>query len=78
MTLQMKLDEAREEGKEIGIREGKEIGIREGKEVGRSEGRLLALQDLVNAGVITVEKAAEMIGIAKEKFVEQVKNLNEE
>lgn len=66
MTLQMKLDEAREEGKEIGRREGKE------------EGKLLALQDLVNSGVIMIEKAAEMMGISKEEFAERVKHLNEE
>ena len=66
MTLQMKLDEAREEGKEMGIREGKEVG------------RLLTLQDLVNTGVITIEKAAEMMGISKDEFAERVKNLNEE
>ena len=55
-----------------------QMKLDEAREEGKEEGRFLALQDLVSAGVISIEMASEMMGISKEEFSERVKNLNEE
>ena len=65
MTLEEKYEEYLEEGREI----GKEIGIEEGKEIGKEE----TVLSFLNKGLITIEAAAEELGITPEELQEKMK-----
>ena len=61
-----------EEAMQKGIEKGIEKGIQKGIE----QGRIHALIELVNDGVLTIEKAAEKAGMSAEEFGNAMKNAN--
>ena len=65
-----------EKGIKKGIEQGLERGRQEGIEQGLQQGRIHALIELVNDGVLTIEKAAEKAGMSAEEFGNAMKNAN--
>ena len=65
-----------EKGIQKGIEQGLEQGRQEGIEQGLQQGRIHALIELVNDGVLTIEKAAEKAGMSAEEFGNAMKNAN--
>ena len=61
-------EEAMQKGIEKGIEQGLEQGRQEGMEQGLQQGRIRALIELVNDGVLTIEKAAEKASMSVEEF----------
>ena len=59
--------EGREEGRKEGREEGRKEGREEGRKEGREEGREKAIIDMVRNNAISVETAAEYLGISEEK-----------
>ena len=59
------------EAKEEGIKEGIKEGITEGKK----EGKIEALIALVKKGILSLQQAAEQMGMSIEKFEKEAKNL---
>ena len=57
-----------EKGIQKGIEQGLERGRQEGIEQGLQQGRIHALIELVNDGVLTIEKAAEKASMSVEEF----------
>ena len=57
-----------EKGIKKGIEQGLERGRQEGIEQGLQQGRIHALIELVNDGVLTIEKAAEKASMSVEEF----------
>ena len=57
-----------EKGRKEGIEQGIEQGRQEGIEQGLQQGRIHALIELVNDGVLTIEKAAEKASMSAEEF----------
>lgn len=49
--------------------------INEGKIEGKMEGKIEALLSLVKDGLITIQQAAERMGMTIEKFEKEAKNL---
>ena len=58
------------------MQKGIEKGRQEGIEQGIEQGRIHALIELVNDGVLTIEKAAEKASISVEEFRNAMKNAN--
>ena len=58
----------RQQGIEIGIREGSEIGRQQGFKIGLKAGTIKALLNLIKKHKITVEEAAEEVGMTTEEF----------
>ena len=69
-------EEAMQKGLEQGRQEGIERGREQGIEQGLLQGRIHALIDLVNDGVLTIEKAAGKAGMSVEEFRNVMKNAN--
>ena len=69
-------EEAMQKGIEKGRQEGIQKGIEQGIEQGLQQGRIYALIELVNDGVLTIEKAAEKAGMSVEEFRNAMKNAN--
>ena len=65
-----------EEAMQKGIEKGRQEGIQKGIEQGLQQGRIHALIELVNDGVLTIEKAAEKAGMSVEEFRNAMKNAN--
>ena len=65
-----------QKGIEKGRQEGIQKGIEQGIEQGLQQGRIYALIELVNDGVLTIEKAAEKAGMSVEEFRNAMKNAN--
>ena len=63
-----------EKGIQKGIERGLERGRQEGIEQGLQQGRIHALIELVNDGVLTIEKAAEKASMSVEEFGNAMKN----
>ena len=61
--------EGRVEGRAEGRAEGEKKGRAEGEKKGRMEGKLLAYHEMVNQGLLTPEKAAELLGITLNEFL---------
>ena len=57
-----------EQGRQEGMQKGMAQGIEQGIEQGIQQGRTHALAELVNDGVLTIEKAAEKAGMSVEEF----------
>ena len=74
--IEQGLEQGRQEGIEQGLERGRQEGIEQGLERGRQEGieqglqqgRIHALIELVNDGVLTIEKAAEKASMSAEEF----------
>ena len=75
-AMQKGIEKGRQEGIEQGIEQGLERGRQEGIEQGLQQGRIHALIELVNDGVLTIEKAAEKAGMSAEAFRNAMKNAN--
>ena len=71
-AMQKGLEQGRQEGIERGIERGREQGI----EQGLLQGRIHTLIELVNDGVLTIEKAAGKAGMSVEEFRNVMKNAN--
>ena len=73
------LAEGRAEGRAEGIAEGRAEGLAEGRAEGLAEGRAKArielLSALVEEGVLTLEKAAEKVGLSPEEFLQKAEDL---
>ena len=69
-------EEAMQKGIEKGRQEGIQKGIEQGIEQGLQQGRIYALIELVNDGVLTIEKAAEKASMSVEEFRNAMKNVN--
>ena len=67
-AMQKGIEKGRQEGIEQGIEQGLEQGRQEGIEQGLQQGRIHALIELVNDGVLTIEKAAEKASMSAEEF----------
>ena len=67
-AMQKGIEKGRQEGIEQGIEQGLERGRQEGIEQGLQQGRIHALIELVNDGVLTIEKAAEKASMSVEEF----------
>ena len=65
-----------EEAMQKGIEKGRQEGIQKGIEQGLQQGRIHALIELVNDGVLTIEKATEKAGMSVEEFRNAMKNVN--
>ncbi len=65
-----------EQGRQEGMQKGMAQGIEQGIEQGIQQGRTHALAELVNDGVLTIEKAAEKAGMSVEEFRNAMKNAN--
>ena len=65
-----------EEAMQKGLERGRQEGIEQGIEQGLQQGRIHALIELVNDGVLTIEKAAEKACISVEEFRNVMKNAN--
>ena len=70
--------------REDGFEDGREIGREEGREIGREEGlkegRFKELCNLVEDGIITIEQAAERMGMKPDEFLKKKdsgRNINE-
>ena len=82
--IEQGLEQGRQEGIEQGLEQGRQEGIEQGLERGRQEGieqglqqgRIHALIELVNDGVLTIEKAAEKASMSVEEFGNAMKNAN--
>ena len=67
--------DAREEGLEEGRAEGLAEGRAEGLAEGRAKARIELLSALVEEGVLTLEKAAEKVGLSPEEFLQKAEDL---
>ena len=65
-----------EEAMQKGIEKGRQEGIEQGIEQGLEQGRIHALIELVNDGVLTIEKAAEKARMSVEEFKNAMKSAN--
>ena len=82
--IEQGLEQGRQEGIEQGLEQGRQEGIEQGLEQGRQEGieqglqqgRIHALIELVNDGVLTIEKAAEKADMSVEEFRNAMKKAN--
>ena len=63
-----------EEAMQKGLERGRQEGIEQGIEQGLQQGRIHALIELVNDGVLTIEKAAEKARMPVEEFRNAMKN----
>ena len=61
---------------EEAMQKGLERGRQEGIEQGLQQGRIHALIELVNEGVLTIEKAAEKARMSVEEFKNAMKSAN--
>ena len=75
-AMQKGIEKGIQKGIEQGIEQGLERGRQEGIEQGLQQGRTHALIELVNDGVLTIEKAAEKAGMSAEEFGNAMKNAN--
>ena len=75
-AMQKGIEKGKQEGIEQGIEQGLEQGRQEGIEQGIQQGRTHALAELVNDGVLTIEKAAEKAGMSVEEFRNVMKSAN--
>ena len=75
-AMQKGIEKGIQKGIEQGIEQGLERGRQEGIEQGLQQGRTHALIELVNDGVLTIEKAAEKTGMSAEEFGNAMKNAN--
>ena len=53
----------------------KNEGIEEGKREGKREGSIETLMSLVKKGILTLQQAAEQMGMSIEKLEKEAKNL---
>ena len=65
-----------EEAMQKGLERGRQEGIEQGIEQGLQQGRIHALIELVNDGVLTIEKAAEKARMSVEEFKNAMKSAN--
>ena len=56
--------------------EAMQKGLEQGRQEGIEQGRTYALIELVNDGVLTIEKAAEKASMSVEEFRNVMKNAN--
>ena len=56
--------------------EAMQKGLEQGRQEGIEQGRTYALIELVNDGVLTIEKAAEKAGMSVEEFKNAMKSAN--
>lgn len=49
----------------------REDGFEDGREIGREEGRFKELCNLVEDGIITIEQAAERMGMKPDEFLKK-------
>ena len=79
-AMQKGIEKGRQEGIQKGIEQGRQEGMQKGMaqgiEQGIQQGRTHALAELVNDGVLTIEKAAEKAGMSVEEFGNAMKNAN--
>ena len=79
-AMQKGIEKGRQEGIQKGIEQGRQEGMQKGMahgiEQGIQQGRTHALAELVNDGVLTIEKAAEKAGMSVEEFRNAMKNEN--
>ena len=66
--IEQGIEQGLEQGRQEGIEQGLEQGRQEGIEQGLQQGRIHALIELVNDGVLTIEKAAEKASMSVEEF----------
>ena len=79
-AMQKGIEKGRQEGIQKGIEQGRQEGMQKGMahgiEQGIQQGRTHALAELVNDGVLTIEKAAEKAGMSVEEFKNAMKSTN--
>ena len=79
-AMQKGIEKGRQEGMQKGIEQGRQEGMQKGMaqgiERGIQQGRTHALAELVNDGVLTIEKAAEKVGMSVEEFKNAMKSAN--
>ena len=79
-AMQKGIEKGRQEGIQKGIEQGRQEGMQKGMaqgiEQGIQQGRTHALAELVNDGVLTIEKATEKAGMSVEEFRNAMKNAN--
>ena len=79
-AMQKGIEKGRQEGIQKGIEQGRQEGMQKGMaqgiEQGIQQGRTHALAELVNDGVLTIEKAAEKAGMSVEEFKNAMKSAN--
>ena len=74
--IEQGIEQGLEQGRQEGIERGIERGIEQGIEQGLLQGRIHTLIELVNDGVLTIEKAAGKAGMSVEEFRDVMKNAN--
>ena len=78
-AMQKGIEQGRQEGIQKGIEQGRQEGMQngivQGIEQGIQQGRTHALAELVNDGVLTIEKAAEKASMSVEAFRNIMKNI---
>ncbi len=65
----------REAERDAGYEQGKNEGIREGENRGRLEGKILSLYELTQEGILSIEAAAQKLGMTPEDFNAKISEL---
>ena len=65
------------EGRAEGFAEGRAEGFAEGRAEGRTIGKIKACCSLIEDGILTVEKAAEKVGLSPEEFLRKAELLKQ-